>query len=138
SLAGEKEAARLEHAPHVAHHGPPLLLVAGKVEHCAADDDVEVAVGKRHLFDHADAELIGWHPPGDVAGELSHGRDGHFTFVERGDVEAATKEVVEIAPMTAACVEDPHVDSDAAAQQLIEEIDVDFAELAAEIILRMW
>ena len=49
------------------------------------------------------------------------------------DVEAFAQEVHEIATAAAAGIEHAHARPDAAAQQLIEQVDVDVAELGLQI-----
>ena len=49
--------------------------------------------------------------------------------IARGDVEAVREQVDEVAPVAAAGVEHAHAGRDPPAQQLVEQIDVDVAEL---------
>ena len=51
--------------------------------------------------------------------------------VDAEDVVAVPEEVDEIAPAAAAGIDDTHAGRDSSTQELIEEVDVDLAELGA-------
>src|SRR5262249_17426803 len=58
------------------------------------------------------------------------------TFVDAPDIEARAHEEDEVAPGAAPGVEHLHATGDPAAEQLIEQVDVDIAELFAQA--RRW
>ena len=62
-------------------------------------------------------------------GQLAHFGDRHGVPVDGADVEAVLQQIDEIAAAAAAGVQYPHAANDAAAQELVEQVDVDCAEL---------
>ena len=66
-------------------------------------------------------------------GKLAHGADGVGVLIDGVDLAARAQQIDEIAAPAAAGVEDTIAWRDAAAQQLVEQIDVDPAELGLEI-----
>ncbi len=68
----------------------------------------------------------------EARGKAAHGVDRARIGVHGGHVVAFAQEIDEVAAGAAAGVEHAHARRDAAAQQLIEEIDVDVAELIVE------
>jgi len=126
--AGEKDAVGFEGSPGVFEHGEEVAVVAGEVEDGAEEDYVELGVGEGHGFDGFVAEVGG----GEVGGELAGGGDGGGVGIGGVDLVVFAEEVDEIAAVAAAGVEDVHSGSDSAAEDLIEEVDVDGAELVVE------
>lgn len=57
--AAKKQASRLQNAPGLAHYGLEVIVMARKVEHGAAENNISEARGKRHFFDPFHAEVIG-------------------------------------------------------------------------------
>ncbi len=66
-------------------------------------------------------------------GELAHGVDRVGVLIDGVDLAASAQQIDEVAAPAAAGVEDTVARRDSAAQQLIEQIDVDPAELGLEI-----
>ena len=52
--------------------------------------------------------------------------------VAAGDVVPFAQQVDEVAPAAAAGIDDPHAPGDPAAQELVEYVDVDVAELVVQ------
>jgi len=120
SQAREEDSARLQHTPHLTHHFMPVVLVPGKVEHRAADDNVKVLIRKRHRFNQLYAKVSG----GKVGRQQScQGLDlgNRFRrFIDSANFETALQEVIEIAPAATPGVKHTHPGNEAALQQLIE------------------
>src|SRR5436190_1023766 len=55
---GPKHPARLQHAPHLAHHRLELRVVSREVQNGAAEHDVCRVVRKRHTLDRRDDEVV--------------------------------------------------------------------------------
>ncbi len=66
-------------------------------------------------------------------GQIAHRRDGSRIRIDGVDVEAAAQKVDQIAAASAPGVENAGGGRDTAAQQLIEQVDVDVAEVIAEV-----
>ena len=126
-----------EHAPAAREHGIELGVVARKMQHGAADDDGGRPIRHRRPFNRLGAKVF-WREGGrQPRGELAHGADGVGVLIDGVDVAASAQQIDEIAAPAAAGVEDTIAWRDAAAQQLIEQIDVDPAELGLEIHRRV-
>jgi hypothetical protein len=130
--AAEEETVGLDDAPEVFEHSVEVSVVAGEVEDGAADDEVEgfVRVGDR--FDGFDAEVFRGQMRGESGGESASLGDSFGTVIGAEDLVAFAEEVDEVAPRAAARVEDSHAGHDVVAKDLIEEVDVDLAELLLE------
>jgi hypothetical protein len=90
------------------------------MENGAADYDIGEGVGKRHLFDGFDTEVFGR--------TLAQGRDGAGIGIDAEDF-AMTKQPNQVAALAAARFEDAHTGCNASPEDLIEEVNVDRAEL---------
>ena len=110
-----------------------VRVIACEVQDGAAEHDVGEPIGERHLLDGLDTEVgLGKRrrePPGDG----THRRERAGIGVDAEDLEAVPEEVDEVAAAAAAGVEDAHARRDASAEQLIEDVDVDLAELGLKI-----
>ncbi len=130
--AAEEEASGFQDSPEVLQHGVKVFVVAGEVEDCAAEDDVEGRVGEGHALDGFDAEVFcgqGW---GERCGESPGLLDGCRVLVDGEDVVAFAEKIDEVATGAAAGIEDSHAGGNVAAEELVEEVDVDGAELLLE------
>ena len=108
-------------------------VVAGEVQHGAADHDVGEGLRERVRLDGCDAEIAGRELGRQTRGQRLHGLDRGRVRIDAEHLEAAAQQMHEIASRSAAHVEHPHARRDAAAQQLVEQVDVDVAELFAQI-----
>lgn len=95
--------------------------VAGKVQHGARDHDVGAGLGERRVFN-------GFHAKIRFRCQRAHLRNRVRVQVVPEHIEPLAQQVDEVASATAAGVEHPPARGDAAAQQLVEEVDVDVAE----------
>jgi hypothetical protein len=105
-----------------------VSVVSAEVEDGAAEDEVEGGVGVGDVFDGFDAEVVRGESGKECAGVL----DCCGILVRGEDLVAFTMEVDEVATGAAASVEDAHAGLDIAAEKLVEEINVDEAELFVE------
>ena len=103
------------------------------MEHGVADDDVEPGVGERHALDGVEPDLFQREAWRQRRSHLAHVDDRLRVLVDGVDVEALAQEVHEVASAAAAGVEHAHAWTDAAAEQLIEQVDVDVTELRLQI-----
>jgi hypothetical protein len=109
-----------------------VRVVTGEVEDGAADDEVEGVVGVGDGLDGFDTEVFRREMRGEGGDESAGLRDGFGTLIGAEDLVAFAEEVDEIAAGTASGVEDSHAGHDVAAKELVEEVDVDLAELLVE------
>jgi hypothetical protein len=106
-----------------------VSFVAGEVKHGVAEDDIDKGVGKGHVLDEADLEILSGESGFEGGGEFTDVVDGVGVFVEGKDLAALAEKMDEIASVAAAGVEEAHFVSDVAAQELIEDVDIDLSEL---------
>jgi Family of unknown function (DUF6855) len=105
-----------------------MIVIRCEMENSAADYDVGDGVGERHLFDGFDAKVFGWGTGRDAGSKLAHGGNGAWIRIDAENF-AMTEQVYQVAALPTPRVEDAHARSNASAQDLIEEIDVNRAEL---------
>ncbi len=127
--AAEEEAAGFQDSPDVAEHGCEVLVVAREVEHGTAEHDVGEGVREGHRFDGLDAEVVWRNGRGQRCGEGADALDGSRVFIDAEDLVSLAQKVDEVATEATAGIEDAHAGRYAAALELIEEVDVDGAEL---------
>jgi hypothetical protein len=107
-------------------------VVAGEVEDGVAEDDVEGGVGEGDGFDEFVAQIFDGEV-GDEGGRLgTRLGDGFEVLVHAEDLVSVAEEIDEVTAGAAARVEDSHAGNDVAAEQLVEEVDVDVAELVLQ------
>jgi len=133
----EEHAAGFEDAPELGEHGAEVAAVASKVEHGVAQDHVGEVAGERHLFDGADLKVFRGQVGLEGRGKFADVVDGCLILVDGVDLAALAKQVDEVAAVAASGVDDGHAGLDVAAEDLIEEVDIDLAELFLDVdILR--
>jgi hypothetical protein len=131
--AAEEEAAGLEHAPKAVQHGEEVGIVAGEVEDGVAEDDVEGGVGEGDRLYEFVAQIFDGEV-GDEGGCEGAGlRDRFRVFVYAEDFVTVAEEIDEVAAGATACVEDSHAGDDVSTEELVEEVDVDGAELVFKV-----
>src|SRR5689334_4897453 len=102
------------------------------MQHRAADHDVERLVLERHPFHGLDAKAVDGKRWCQCRGLRARRGEGALVSIVAPDVEPAPVEIHEIPPSAAPGVEDLHALGDSSAMELIEQINVDVAELAAK------
>jgi len=131
SEAAEKEAVRLQYPPSPAQHGVEAIVIAREVKYCTAENYVGEMVRKGHSFQGFHAEIVHGEGRRQGRGENARGRDGLRLCVHAKDFISRGEKVMKISTETAARIEDFHARRNAAAQELIEQVDIDLAELRA-------
>jgi hypothetical protein len=109
-----------------------VCVVTGEVKDGAADDKIEGVVGVGDGLDGFDSEVFRGEVGGEGGDESAGLRDGFGTLIGGEDLVAFAEEIDEIAAGAASGVEDSHARHDVAAKNLIEEVDVNRAELLLE------
>jgi hypothetical protein len=99
------------------------------VQHRAADYYIGDTVFERHLFERLGAEILRWQPRGEAA-DLG---DGARVGIGAENFVTLPKEIYQIAAGAAARVKDLHSRAYAAFEKLVEEVDIDRAELFLKI-----
>jgi hypothetical protein len=129
----EEHPAGREEAPRAGQHRVELGVVAREVQDGAAEDDGGPGVRQRRAFDRLDAEVRGRKLGGEMAGEQAHFLDRVRIGIDRVDVESGAKHVDQVPSRSAAGLDDPIAPRDPAPEELIEDVDVDRAELSLEV-----
>jgi hypothetical protein len=99
------------------------------VEHGIAKHDVGDSIRKGHLLDEPDLKVLRWQSGGERGRELTHVVNGLWIGIERKHLTAFAKQVDEIPPIAASGVEHDHAGGNVPAQDLIEDVNIDLAEL---------
>lgn len=99
-----------------------MFVIPREMQNGAADDNVGKRVRERHLFDVFNAEIF-----------PRQRRDRLRVLIDAENFIAFINKINEIAPIAAAGVENAHPGSDASAQELVEQINIDGAELLLQI-----
>jgi hypothetical protein len=128
----EEEAARFKNSPEVVEHGVEVSVVTGEVEDGAAENQIEGGVWIGDGFDGFDAEVFSGKLGREGGGEGASLCDRVGVLIGREDLIAFAEEIDEIAAGATACVEHAHARVDVVAEDLIEEVDIDGAELLLE------
>ena len=102
----------------------------------ACNHDIGRLVWKAERFDGLDAEIARGKPGRELRRERADLIHCGRIAISSRDVVAVSEQVDEVAPAAAAGVNDVHARGDTAAQQLIEQVDVDVAELFLQV--RHW
>jgi hypothetical protein len=125
----EEETAGLQDSPEALQHGVEVSVVAREVEDGVAEDDVEEGVGEGHGLDGFDAKVFGGEVGALRCRESAGLLDRRGVLIDGEDLVSLAQKIDEVAAGAGACVEDTHAGCDVAAEELIEEVDVDGAEL---------
>ena len=106
----------------------------GEVQDRAADDDVGERFGKRHAFDRLVTKVAGRQLRRECLRQALYRLDRRRVAVGSEDLIAGAQQKDDVAAAAASGIEDAHARPDSPAQQLIEQVDVDVAELFAEVV----
>src|SRR4051812_45476761 len=99
----------------------------------AAEYHVGKRVRERHRLDRFHAKVVCRKGGGERCGQTAGGIDCLRVGVDAVNVVPLMEEVDKVASGTAGRVEDPHTRRDPSAEELIEEVDIDLAELLMKI-----
>ena len=124
----EEKPSRLERPPAAVQHRVEVIVVSREVQDGVDDDDVGEEIRERVCFDGFDAEVVSR----QVRREAAHGVDRLRIEIGAEDLVPFAEQVHDVPAGAAAGVEDRHPLRDIAAQELIEEVDVDVAKLFLE------
>jgi hypothetical protein len=125
----EEETAGLKGFPCGAQHGFEVIVIAGEVEDSAQEDDVHEGLREGVGFDSFDAEVLCGKGGREGCGDPADVVDRRGIGVDAINLITLAEQVDEVAAGAAADIEDAHAGRDAGAEELIEEVDVDGAEL---------
>jgi hypothetical protein len=128
----DEDPAGFEDAPEVLQNRVELNVAAAEVKDAIAVDEVEEGVGEGQVFEWFDAEVVCGKSGRKGSGEGAALRDGCGVPVDGEDVVAFAEKIDEVAAGAATGVENAHAGNDVAAKEMVEEIDVDEAELLLE------
>ena len=105
-----------------------MSVIRGEMQNGAADDEIGKGIRKGHPFDGFVTEVA----CRNVPRKAPNRRYGAGIGIDAKDLVAILKKVSQISAGAAAGVEDSRAGRNAAAEELIEEVDVDLAELFGE------
>jgi hypothetical protein len=131
--SAEEEPAGAQDSPEFGEHGAEVVFVAGEVQDRGADDNVCAGIAKGHSFNWTYNEVLRRQLSAQRRGQLPHMLNSLGVPVDRKHLAPLAQQVNEIAAVAAAGVEHAQVGSDVTAEELIEEVDVDLAELVLEV-----
>ena len=127
--AAEEHAARLQYSPQLRQHRAEVPVIASKVKHGIAEHHIRKPVGKRHIVERAHLEVLREQSGLKRGGQLADVLHARGILVDREDLATFAQQVNEVAPVSASGVKHAHAGLNVAAQDLIEDIDIDLAEL---------
>ena len=110
-----------------------MIVVAGKVEHGTTDHKIGKSVRKGHCLDRFQAKVVRREGRCDGCSEIARCLESARIRIRAKHFKALSEEVNEIATKAAARIKNPHPDRDAPSEKLIEQIDLDSAELNIKI-----
>jgi hypothetical protein len=105
-----------------------VIVIAREVEHGAAENHVGEMVREGHMFQRLRAKVV-WR---QGCGETARGCDGLRVRIRAEDFVSRGEKVMKVSAETAARIEDSHAGRNAATQELIEQVDIDVAELLSK------
>ena len=129
---GEKQAPWRNDTPHLPERRPEVPLVTREMQDGAADDGVGRAVFPRKGVERAAMNLIRRQRGLQGRGELAHRANRRGVGIDCTYVEAMLQEERKVPSPAAACVQHPPAMIESSAKKLIEQVDVDLAELPAQ------
>ena len=133
--ARKKNPSAPQRLPRAVQHRVELLVVSGKVQYGAADDDVREPVWKGQGLERFDAEVVGRESRREVAGNPPNLGYGLGIGIGPKNVESLLQKEGQIAPVSTPGVQNRVTVRDSATQQLVKDVDVDLPELTLEIHL---
>lgn len=110
-----------------------MLIVTGKVEYGATHHNVGEGVLKGHGFDRFQTKVLCREIWCDGCGEVTCCIKRPWIRIHAKHFKTLPQQVNQVAAGPASGIEDPHPGRDAAAQELIEPVDIDLAELVLKI-----
>jgi hypothetical protein len=134
----KEESSRSERAPCTAQHGFEVIVVLREVEYGAAQYHIRKAVREGHRFQGFDSKVAFGELRRQGRRETAHAPDGVWIGIHAEDFVPFPQEVKQIASFPAAGVQDAHAWRDTAAEKLVEEIDIDTAELFPQVQDRVY
>lgn len=129
----EEHSAGFDHAPEFFEHSQKVLIVARKVQYGGAEHHIGKTLREGHLFDPSDLKIFAGQSRAKRSRKLTYVLNRGGFFVDSEDVASAAQQVDQVATITASGIEHDHSGRNVAAQNLIEEVDVDLTELFLKI-----
>ena len=106
-----------------------MRLVTREVQHRIADHGIGKAICKRHVLDRSDREVRRRKPGRKLVGQGAHMLDCLGVGIDPEHLGTGTQQPHQIASVATARVDDPHAPVQVSAQNLVEHVNVDLAEL---------
>ena len=125
----EQETSARQHAPELTDHRVEVVLVLSKVQHRAAHHGMHALVGIRKLREIGNDEVRRGQLRRETRRCLANDIDCRRFAVHAVAVNAALQQIDQVAAIATASIEHALPTIESATQDLVEEIDVDVAEL---------
>jgi hypothetical protein len=115
--------------PKAAEHRPKLLFVASEMDNRIANHDIGKLAWERHFLDEAHSEIVRRQLGSERCCELTNVLNSRGIRVDCKHLAAFAKQVHQVSAISAPGVEHAHTLVDISAQDLIEYVNIDLAEL---------
>jgi hypothetical protein len=106
-----------------------MHFIASKMKHGIADHNIRRPIRERHLFDEAHLEVLFGQSGQEGCGKPAHVIDTGGIRVYGKNFTAFSKQMHQVAPVPASCVDHAHTGCDVTPRNLIEYVNIDSAEL---------
>jgi hypothetical protein len=106
-----------------------MSVIFRKVQHGVAKDDIRKIIRERHLLDPADLEVFRRQTGFKRSRKLPHMVDSGRVLVDGKDFASLPQKVHEVPSIAAAGVQNSHLAGDRSPQNLVENVNIDQAEL---------
>jgi hypothetical protein len=129
--SSEEQAAWRQHAPHFFEHRGELALASCEVQNGTADDRVRRAVLPRKGIERTAMNLVRRQRRVQGCDELAHRANRRGVRVHGPHLEAVSQEERKITSRAAAGVQHAPATVESSTKELVEQVDVDLAELGS-------
>jgi hypothetical protein len=119
--------------PKAAEHRAKLLFVAREMENRITNHDVGEPGREGHRFNEANSEILRGQTGAERCRELAHVLNSLGVRVDCKHFATFTEQVNEVPAISATGVEHTHASIDISAEDLIEDVNIDLAELFLNI-----
>ena len=110
-----------------------MLVIPREVEHGGTDHHIGEPIGERHPLDGANLKILRRQPRLQRCGQTAHVVDSFGILIQREYLAPFAQQVDQVAPVAASGIEHAHAGRNVPAQNLIEDIDIDLAELLLNV-----
>lgn len=99
------------------------------MQHCGTNHRIRKLIWERHALNRARQEALGPAMCIQLCGQLLHLRHRRRVRIHAVNVPALAQQIRQVSSLSASRIQDAHVRAQMPAQDLVEEVDIDVAEL---------